>query len=336
MALSQEIIDPSRILLETISDADKSLSIIGDINQLIYLLVQSVLRISKIENDISPVICIQLHPTSLRFIQADRIDNSYPTFMDFKATVLVISHSTVDSKALPKVKKQYDDLMDYMGPKGKQEVPPSIDLQQQTLSTIIEAHYGYLEALDDASKKAMLLVLPNKVTDILSKMTITLPIDSLTLDAPVTPKEQADSMMELMQFHDCVCKSSLKEDPIDMKIISGLILLLRKHFGFKRHDSGQLFYVRSVGIAALVVEWVFHSPKVIYASLLYELVRRTCLPLSYIKKHYNLGVYAFVLNVIGIDKRQDLDHASLLYVKNRLKEAIKEDHVQLRFIYKTC
>ena len=118
-----------------------------------------------------------------------------------------------------------------------------------------------------------------------------------------------------------------------MKIISGLILLLRKHFGFKRHSSGQLFYVRSVGIAALVVKWVFHSPKVIYASLLYELIRRTCLPLSYIKKHYNLGVYAFVLNVVGIDKRQDLDHASLLYVKNRLKEAIKEDHVQLSVLF---
>lgn len=245
VALSQEITDPPRILLETINDADKGLSIIGDINQLVYLLVQSVLRIGKIENDVSPVIRIQLHSTTLHFIQADPIDNSYPTFMDFKATALVISHYTVDAKALPKVKKQYDDLMDYMGTKGKQEIPPSIDLQQQTLSTIIEAHYGYLEAPDDASKKAMLLVLPNKVTDILSKMTTTLPIDSLTLESPVTPKEQADSMMELMQFHDCVCKSSLQEDPIDMKIISGLILLLRKHFGFKRHDSGQLFYVRS-------------------------------------------------------------------------------------------
>ncbi|WP_419241129.1 hypothetical protein [Cardinium endosymbiont of Nabis limbatus] len=263
VALFQEIIDPPRILLETINDADKSLSIIGDINQLVYLLVQSVLRIAKIENDISPVIRIQLHPTTLHFIQVDPIDNSYPTFMDFKATALVISHTTVDAKVLPKVKKQYDDLMDYMETKGKREALPSIDLQMQTMSTIIGAHYGYLEAPDDASKKAMLLVLPNKVTDILSRMTTKLPIDTLTTGAPVTPKEQADSMMVLMQFHDCVCKSSLQEDPIDMKIISGLILLLRKHFGFKRHDSGQLFYVRSVGIAALVVEWVVHSPKVI-------------------------------------------------------------------------
>lgn len=83
----------------------------------------------------------------------------------------------------------------------------------------------------------------------------------------------------------------------------------------------------------MVVEWAFHSPKVIYAALLYELVRHTCLSLSYVKEHYNLGVYAFVLNVIGIDKRQALDHPSLLYVQNRLKEAIKEDHVQLSVLF---
>ena len=105
-----------------------------------------------------------------------------------------------------------------------------------------------------------------------------------------------------MKFHDYVCKSLCEEDPIGVKTISSLLLLLRQHFGFKRHASGQLFYVRAVGIAELVVDWVFHSPKVIYAALLYELVRHTCLPLSYIKKHYNLGVYAFVLNVVGISR----------------------------------
>ena len=179
----------------------------------------------------------------------------------------------------------------------------------------------------------MLLVFPSDVTDILDNMTVELPLDCLASEGLVTPKEQANSMMALMRFHDHVCKSFCKADPIDVKIISGLLLLLRQHFGFKRHASGQLFYVRAVGIIELVIEWVFHSPKVIYASLLYELVRHTCLPISYIKEHYNLGVYAFVLNLVGIDKRQDLDHPSLLYVQNRLKEAIKEDHVQLSVLF---
>ncbi|MGI2299003.1 HD domain-containing protein [Candidatus Cardinium hertigii] len=170
-------------------------------------------------------------------------------------------------------------------------------------------------------------------SEIRDKMTYKLPIDSLTVETPVTPKEQADSMMELMKFHDHICKSSCEDDPIDPSIISGILLLLREHFGFKRHASGQLFYVRAVGISKLVVDWVFHSPKVVYASLLYGLVRRTCLPLSYIQQHYNLGVYAFVLNVVGIDKREELDHPSLLYVKNRLKQSIQEDHVQLSVLF---
>ncbi|UWW97095.1 MAG: hypothetical protein NMK33_00815 [Candidatus Cardinium sp.] len=37
--------------------------------------------------------------------------------------------------------------------------------------------------------------------------------------------------------------------------------------------------------------------------------------------------------MIGIDKRQDLEHHSLLYVQNRLKQAIKEEHVQLSVLF---
>ncbi|WP_243518448.1 HD domain-containing protein, partial [Candidatus Cardinium sp. cBcalN1] len=211
--------------------------------------------------------------------------------------------------------------------------PPSIDLEQDTIASMVHAHYGYLQISTDEKQPTMLLVLPSDVTDIRDKMTVKLPIDCLTSEAPVTPQEQADSMMALMKFHDHVCKYVSKEAPIDIKIISGLLLLLRQHFGFKRHASGQLFYVRAVGIAQIVVDWVFHSPKVIYASLLYGLVRRTCLPLSYIKEHYNLGVYAFVSNVVKIDKRQELDDPSLLSVQNRLEKALKEDHVQLSVLF---
>ncbi|WP_223245884.1 HD domain-containing protein [Cardinium endosymbiont of Sogatella furcifera] len=335
VALSQEIDNPPRILLEKINDSRGTLCsyIVCDMNQIVYLLVQAILRVGNLEHASTKIVRIQLHATSLQFAQPDPIDNSYPTCMDFLATALVISQSTAFAECLPKVKEVYNDLIDSMGPKGQQEAPPSIDLQMQTISTIIGAHYGYLEASTDRKQPSMLLVLPNNVTVIRDKMTAKLPIDCLTSQTPVTPKEQANSMMVLMKFHDYVCKVSYQEDAIDIKTISGLLLLLRQHFGFKRHASGQLFYIRAVGIAELVTDWVFHSPKVIYAALLYELVRHTCLPLSYIKAHYNLGVYAFVLNVVGIDKRQALDHPSLLYVQNRLKEAIKEDHVQLSVLF---
>ncbi len=334
VALSQEVSDPPRLLVEKIDAAygGPSHHIVCGIYQVVYLLVQAVLRVAQSSEASDRVVRIQLHKTVLQFTQADPINNSYPSCMDFQATAWVITQANTND-FIPKVKEIYVDEIDWIVPKGKQETPLSIDLQMQTISTIIGAHYGYLEASVSKRPPAMLLVLPNDVMDILGKMTQALPIDALILEAPVTPKEQADSMMALMQFHDYACKSLCHEDPIDVKTIAGLLLLLRKNFGFKRHESGQLFYVRAVGIATLVVDWVFHSPKVVYAALLYELVRRTCLPSSYIKVHYNLGVYAFVLNVVGVDKRQDLEHPSLLYVQNRLKQAIKEEHVQLSVLF---
>ncbi|WP_243018254.1 MULTISPECIES: sodium:solute symporter family protein [Candidatus Cardinium] len=334
VALSQEIGNPPRLLVEKIDSAHVEMSphIICDIHQVVYLLVKAVLRIGRLEGPNAPIVRIQLHSTTLRFKQVNPIDHHLPSFMEFPATALVVSQSTTPSALLPKVQSFYDEL-DAMDPERPNYAPPSIDLEQDTIASMVHAHYGYLQISTDEKQPTMLLVLPSNVTDIRDKMTVELPIDCLTSEAPVTPQEQADSMMALMKFHDHVCKYVSKEAPIDIKIISGLLLLLRQHFGFKRHSSGQLFYVRAVGIAHIVVDWVFHSPKVIYASLLYGLVRRTCLPLSYIKEHYNLGVYAFVSNVVKIDKREELDAPSLLSVQNRLEKALKEDHVQLSVLF---
>ncbi|AXI24075.1 Sodium:solute symporter family protein [Cardinium endosymbiont of Sogatella furcifera] len=334
--LSQEVADPPRLLVEQTVDPSGVLAshMVCDVHQVVYSLVQAVLRVSgRLDGSISPIVSIQLHATALQFKRADAIDSSVPDWMLFQAIGWVVRNVSISSEALPKVKPLYSDQVGTMGSEGKQAVRPSIDLQQETIASIVYAHYGYVEYPADGKPCTMLLVLPIDVTEIRDKMMARLPIDCLTSAAPVTPKEQADAMMALMQFHDYVCRSSCKVDPIDVGMISNLLLLLRQHFGLKRHASGQLFYIRVIGIAELVIEWAFHSPKVIYAALLYELVRHTCLPLSYVKEHYNLGVYACVLNVVGVDKRQSLDHPSLLYVQNRLKEAIKEDHVQLSVLF---
>ncbi|MGI2299594.1 sodium:solute symporter family transporter [Candidatus Cardinium hertigii] len=334
VSLSQEIEHPPKLLVKKIKSPSNPLAtdVVCDIHQVTYALVKIILRMGKLTQTIPPIVKVALHPTALQFKQADGIGSSGPVCIDFQAIALVISPSTVHHTDLPKVKGCYDAI-DCVDLKEEKQAPPSIDLEQDTLSSVVRAHYGYLDASLDEKKLYTLMVFPIDVTDILDKMTARLPIDSLTREAPITPKEQADSMMKLMQFHDYVCKASSEADPIDIKTVSGILLLLRKHFGFKRHISGQLFYVRAVGIAQLVVDWVFHSPKVVYAALLYGLVRRTCLPLSYIKEHYNLGVYAFVSNVIKIDKREELDHPSLLYVQNRLAQAIKEEHVQLSVLF---
>ncbi|MGI2257629.1 sodium:solute symporter family transporter [Candidatus Cardinium hertigii] len=334
VTLSQEIEHPPKLLVKKIRLPSNPLGtdVVCDIHQVAYALVKIILRMGKLTQTIPPIVKVALHPTALQFKQADGIGNSSPVCIDFQAIALVISPSTMHHNDLPKIKACYHKI-DCIDLKEETQAPPSIDLEQDTLSSVVRAHYGYLEASLDEKKLYILMVLPIDITDILHKMTARLPIDSLTREAPIAPKEQADSMMQLMQFHDHVCISSSEVDPIDVKTISSILLLLRKQFGFKRHISGQLFYVRAVGIAQLVVDWVFHSPKVVYAALLYGLVRRTCLPLSYIKEHYNLGVYAFVSNVIKIDKREELDHPSLLYVQNRLAQAIKEEHLQLSVLF---
>ncbi|WP_243518977.1 MULTISPECIES: sodium:solute symporter family protein [unclassified Candidatus Cardinium] len=334
ITLSQEINDPPKLLVETIETPDKQpcTYIVCDINQVVYSLVKAILRVGRLEGPNALIVRIQLYSTTLRFKQSDAIDNSRPSFVYFQSIAMVISQSATSSEVMPTVKSCYDELHD-MDPKISKNAAPSIDLEQDTIASMVHAHYGYLKIYKDEKQPTMLLVLPRDVTDIRDKMTVKLPIGCLTSEAPLSPQEQADSMMALMKFHDHVCKYLSKETPIDIKIISGLLLLLRQYFGFKRHASGQLFYVRSVGIAQIVVDWVFHSPKVIYASLLYELVRRTCLPLSYIKEHYNLGVYAFVSNLVKIDKRQELDDPSLLCIQNRLEQALKEDHVQLSVLF---
>ena len=332
IALYQEIDNPPKILVEKIRPPNGALHthIVCDINQVVYSLIKAIIWISKIKESHAPIIKIQLHPTVLQFKQADPIDDSGPLLMDFKAIALLFSWSSDTDGSVPKVKPCYNEINCI---NGQKDIPLSIDLAQDTIASMVRAHYGYLEVSADKKHPTMLIVLPIDVREIINKMTIDLPLDALTSEGPVTPKEEADSMMALMQFHDHICKSSYESDPIDIKIISGILLLLREHFRFKRHASGKLFYVRAVAIAQLVVDWVFHSPKVVYAALLYGLVRRTCLPLSYIKEHYNLGVYAFVSNVIKIDKREDLNHPSLLYVQNRLEQAIKEEHVQLSVLF---
>ncbi len=332
LALSQAVANPPRLLVEKINtpSGEPSSYMVCDINQIVYLLVQAILRIGKLEA--SQAVSIQLHNTALQFKQ-DAIDSSLPTYIRLQATALVISQATTVSKKPPKVNAYYDDSVDPIAPKGQQKAPPSIDLQQETISTIVRAHYGYFKLVNDQKQPTTLLVLPNDVTDILSKMTTKRSIGCLTSKASISLKEQADSMMALMQFHDAICKSPDKENPIDRKTISSLLVLLRQHFGFKRHASDQLFYVRAVGIAELVLEWGLHTPKLIYATLLYALVQHSYLSLTYIKAHYNIAVYAFVSNMVNIDKRQALDHPALLYIQHRLKKAIQEDHVQLSVLF---
>ncbi|ROT47548.1 HD domain-containing protein [Candidatus Cardinium hertigii] len=241
---------------------------------------------------------------------------------------LPITHLTSEAPELPKVQSYYEPNRDNKETSKQTAYRPlaqtHIDLGKKTIERIMHTHYGYLEI---SNQGAILLVLPWDVTKIREEMIAKLPITHLTSEAPITPKEQADSMMVLMQFHEYVCQVA----EVDPGMIAEILLLLRRCYGFKRHASGQLFYVRAVGIAQWVATWIFHSPKPIYASLLYDLVRYTRLPLSYIKANYNRGIFCFVENVLNIDQHQEMAK-SLLYVTNRFKEAINQDHLSVLYI----
>ncbi|UWW96495.1 MAG: hypothetical protein NMK33_03465 [Candidatus Cardinium sp.] len=105
--LSQEVAHPPKLFVEHIQEPSgwPSSYIICDIHQVIYLLMQAVLRIGKLEGGITPLVKIQLHTTILQFKQVDLIESSYPSFMFFQATALVISRATTAAQLLPKVKR---------------------------------------------------------------------------------------------------------------------------------------------------------------------------------------------------------------------------------------
>ncbi|WP_339044456.1 HD domain-containing protein [Cardinium endosymbiont of Tipula unca] len=163
--------------------------------------------------------------------------------------------------------------------------------------------------------------------EIRDEMIANLPIDLLASESPITLKEQADSLMALMEFHEYVCKVS----HVESAVIAEILLLLRRCYGFKRHASGQLFYVRATGITKIVAKWIFHSPKPIYATLLYDLVRHTHLSRSYIRANYNFGIFCFVESVLSVDNRKELSE-SVLFVENRLKEAVAQDKLSVLYI----
>ncbi|WP_123662627.1 sodium:solute symporter family transporter [Candidatus Cardinium hertigii] len=327
VALEREMENGPRLFIEH-KDNTVPVKIVCDVNQIIHLLVTAILRTAKSDVLETQFVRVYLYTTHLQYEVHEPIDNGYAPAMVFSAIAFVISSSHLPLAELPKVQSYYEPNRDNKETSKQTAYRPlaqtHIDLGKKTIERIMHTHYGYLEI---SNQGAILLVLPWDVTKIREEMIAKLPITHLTSEAPITPKEQADSMMVLMQFHEYVCQVA----EVDPGMIAEILLLLRRCYGFKRHASGQLFYVRAVGIAQWVATWIFHSPKPIYASLLYDLVRYTRLPLSYIKANYNRGIFCFVENVLNIDQHQEMAK-SLLYVTNRFKEAINQDHLSVLYI----
>ena len=109
-------------------------------------------------------------------------------------------------------------------------------------------------------------------------------------------------------------------------VLDELFLLVRRCYGFNRHASGQLLYVRALDIAQLVAEWVPYQPRPVYFSVLYGLVRYAGLPLAYVKANYSMDVYHFVESIVAVNKRQEMEPCGL-YIGNRLKRIINREQL---------
>lgn len=277
--------------------------IVCGVPHILHLLVTSILRIIDLNYLRTRFIRLELYGTQLRYEGSGFFQSSNgSSTSSFPAIGILISRSTTPQETLPTIQESYQPSSGTQGRNdiGKR-VSTSVDLSKKIVTGIMDAHYGYV-SFAESGTGSILAVLPCNVMEVQDSMFSHLCKSRLGSKFLLSHQEEEDSIKVLLSFHSYICKVS----KVDTDVISAILLLLRRCYGFKRHSSGQLLYVRCVGIAQLVSDWLFHSPKSIYASLLYDLIRYTGLPLSYIKANYNLGVYYLVEDVLNISSHKEL------------------------------
>ncbi len=307
-----------------------SKKIVCNVNQMICLLVTAVLRIANLDNLDKEFVKLELYSTHLQVHKSDPMHNQDFSFIMYRALALVLSSSDTPPAEIPKVKSCYRHV-EYSNIEliRRNKIAPNYtDPQKDTIESLIDSNYGYIE-YPKANKNTMLLVVPADIESI-CKQTINQPCtNDLKPEVPIMLKEEADSMIILMQFCDFICRSFKN---IKAETIGGTLLLLKRRFGTKQHASGALFYIRAVEITRIITKWIFQASEPIYVCLLYDLVRYTDLPLAYIKDNYNSTVHALVQSVLNINTHQTMA-SSLPRVKNHYKKAVDKDHPELFVLY---
>ncbi|AWN82074.1 High-affinity proline transporter PutP [Candidatus Cardinium hertigii] len=300
-------------------------TMLGDREQLVRLLFLALNHVRQSSASFRFPITLQLQLTQLRYKKREPLEaDGDPDCISFPALALILC---VGEKSMPTLQAIYD----VESPATTQPVDPfvspqKVNLHKENLASIVHAHYGLL-LLPHAEQ--LVCLLPLDVTQVREEMlALSLPREAGTQEeVSITPHEKTASLATLSAFHDWIPSF----ESIDPFLIAEILLLLRRCYGFKRHASGQLFYVRAVGIAEWVAAWTDGHAKLVYATLLYDLVRYTRLPLSYIKANYHLIVYCFVENVIAIDSRKRLEK-SLLAIANRFKESLQKEYFSVLYV----
>ncbi|AWN81775.1 Sodium/glucose cotransporter [Candidatus Cardinium hertigii] len=341
----QLLLQPSIILLEALIDAGEVAyqkekgylpglwveevvhipdTMLGDREQLVRLLFLALNHVRQSSASFRSPITLQLQLTQLRYKKREPLEaDGSPACISFPALALIF----VGEKSMPTLQAVYDvEDASTTQPVDPFVSPQKVNLHKENLASIVYAHYGFL-LLPHAEQ--LVCLLPLDVSQVREEMlALSLPREAGTQEeASITPHEKTASLATLSAFHDWIPSF----ESIDPFLIAEILLLLRRCYGFKRHASGQLFYVRAVGIAEWVAAWTDGHAKLVYATLLYDLVRYTRLPLSYIKANYHLIVYCFVENTIAIDSRKRLEE-SLLAIANRFKESLQKEHISVLYV----
>ncbi|MGI2257007.1 hypothetical protein ACRRVD_00225 [Candidatus Cardinium hertigii] len=294
--------------------------IICDANQVVCLLTSVLLKMASLDTSKNGFVSIQCYTTYLEYEVARFSEDKSTTDVWFPAIALVIGHGAIPEEALPKIKNCYQNIAE-----GSQSNWHSVvqkesewtNVEKRNIQQIVRTHYGYLQ-FPTTPKKPMLVVLPCNVAAVRDKMIAGIIPSSTSIGS----RELKTSMVVLKKAYNSLCTLA------DMRpnVLDELFLLIRRCYGFRRHASGQLFYVRALGIAELIAKWVPYQPKPVYFSLLYGLVRYAGLPLPYVKANYSIDVYSFVENIMSVNKRQDMEPCGL-YIGNRLKRVINTEQL---------
>lgn len=315
-ALEVKVATSPKMIIER-KDNGVPKTITCDISHMMQSLVPIVLRTANLTSAKSEVVKIQLHTTQLKCLQNNGQKGS--SELDFPAIALVVSSINTPSAILPQIRTYYEDLTEGRELKwhSSQTDSDRIRLEKRVIERAVRAHYGYLR-FPISKKRPMLIVLPTNVAQVRDAM-----IDKiLPLNVPITQKEIDQSMEMFIKSYNHLCEIS----EVRKAVIDEVILLIRRCYGFRKHLSGQLFYIRAIGITQLVAEWVRFYPEPIYVALLYDLVHHADLPLSYIKANYDLNIYSFIESVLAINDRQGMEPCGL-YIGNALKQVINREQL---------
>ncbi|TSJ80768.1 MAG: hypothetical protein NMK33_04955 [Candidatus Cardinium sp.] len=295
--------------------------IICDANQMVSLLIMPViLSIASLDSSKDRFVTVQLYTTYLKYEPRNPAKDTSATDGCFPAIALVIGNAVIPQEALPKIKSYYQDVTvgsEFSWHSVVQKESEWTSMEKRSIERIVRIHYGYLQ-FPASHKRPILIVVPCNVAAVRDEMISRI----LPSDPSISYREFKESMVTLTKAYNNLCTVA------DMRtiVLDELFLLVRRCYGFRRHASGQLFYVRALDIAQLVAEWVPYQPRPVYFSVLYGLVRYAGLPLAYVKANYSMDVYHFVESIVAVNKRQEMEPCGL-YIGNRLKRIINREQL---------